>query len=176
MSFSSYRDSHCGKGAEYHESFSQLPHRKVLWNLEKAVLTRIIREFARGRKFRYLDFACGTGRIIGHVSKYSCVATGVDISESMLEVTRNHLPGVELIHADLTRDDRLGARQFDLITSFRFFPNAEPALRLEVMDVLSRHLAPAGRLIFNNHKNDKSLAVRVATALGRKDSAVREGV
>jgi predicted TPR repeat methyltransferase len=94
-------------------------------------------------------------------------STGVDVSQSMMEVARSSAPDAELIEADLTQHDVLGDRTFDLITAFRFFPNAENELREGVFRALGRHLAPGGVLIFNNHKNRDSLRGRFARLRGR---------
>jgi predicted TPR repeat methyltransferase len=85
----------------------------------------------------------------------------------MLEVARSKSHHAEIIEADLTRADALGDRQFDLITAFRFFPNAQNSLRMEAMGVLVRHLAPSGFLVFNNHKNSGSSVRRLSRLLGR---------
>ena len=146
-----------------------MPHRTMLWNLERKLLRRLVLELFPTSPPRYLDFACGTGRILAHLTPFTKNAVGVDVSSSMLTVARRELPHVELIKADLTRDDRFGDRKFDLITAFRFFPNAEPELRADVFRVLVRHLSFKGVLIFNNHKNSGSLARRITIALGRID-------
>ncbi len=141
----------------------------MLWNLERKLLRRLVLELFPTSPPRYLDFACGTGRILAHLTPFTKDAVGVDISSSMLAIASRELPHVELIEADLTRDDRFGNRKFDLITAFRFFPNAEPALRMDAFRVLVRHLSFKGVLIFNNHKNSGSLARRITIALGRID-------
>ena len=89
------------------------------------------------------------------------------MSASMLQIARDTLADVELIEADITRDDCLGSRQFDLMTAFRFFPRAEPPLRSDAIKVIVRHLKPGGILIFNNHMNRDSLVRRIVVALGR---------
>lgn len=170
-----YRDSHQERGARYHEGFSELRHRAMLWRLEQPLLERIVGSFFPSREADYLDFACGTGRILEHIAPLVRSTTGVDISASMLEVARARLPGVSLLHGDLTREDLLGDRRFDLITCFRFFPNAEPSLRAEVIAALVRHLEPEGILVFNNHLNASSLLHRASRLLGRPGgSAVPE--
>jgi hypothetical protein len=68
----------------------------------------------------------------------------------------------------LTQQDVLGSRQFNLITAFRFFPNAEPELRRAVFLILARHLSQTGVLIFNNHKNRNSLRRRISRLFGRE--------
>ena len=83
-------------------------------------------------------------------------------------MARNTLTGVELIQADLTCTDTLGDRRFDLITAFRFFPNAESQLRQDALTAIVRHLEPEGMLIFNNHRNRGSLIRRIVVAGRRK--------
>jgi SAM-dependent methyltransferase len=164
-----YTDRHKGRGAEYHETFSPEvnPYRAMVWRLEQRALNRLLRKHLPSRSINHLDFACGTGRIVEYLIHRVSHTTGVDVSSSMLEVARKVAPAAELIEADLTQNDVLGDRSFDLITAFRFFPNAEPPLRQAVLSALSRHLAPNGVLIFNNHKNRNSLRARIVRLRGR---------
>lgn len=165
-----YTSSHKGRGRDYHETFAAEvnPYRAMHWRLEQRALDRILRDHLGSQKVAYLDFACGTGRILGHLARQVDTATGVDVSPTMMEVAREGAPGAELIEADLTKKDVLGERRFSLITAFRFFPNAEPELRLAVLKVLARHLATSGVLVFNNHKNRNSLPRRISRLLGRE--------
>jgi predicted TPR repeat methyltransferase len=164
-----YRDSHKaeGYGASYDKEFQNNPHRALIWQIERRVLDRIAARFLAGRRIRHLDFACGTGRVLAHLRSRAGESVGVDVSESMLKVAREKAPGARLLLADLTRDDVLNGETFDLITAFRFFPNAEPALRRQAADAIVKHLAPGGYLVFNNHKNDSSAMHYVARLLGR---------
>ena len=69
MAETSYRESHLQKGADYHESFATQPHMAMVWRLERRLLTRIVREHFPAELPTYLDFACGTGRILGLLSQ-----------------------------------------------------------------------------------------------------------
>jgi SAM-dependent methyltransferase len=164
-----YAERHKARGSDYDETFSPEvnPYRAMVWRLEQRALDGILRDYLVPGKIAHLDFACGTGRILGHLLGKVGSATGVDVSSSMMEVAQKVAPEAELIEADLTQDDVLGERRFDLITAFRFFPNAESDLRQAVFRVLARHLAPHGVLVFNNHKNRNSLARRIYRRLGR---------
>ena len=164
-----YVERHKGRGADYAETFSPEanPYRAMVWRLERRALDDILRRYLVPGKIAQLDFACGTGRILGHFRDQVASATGVDVSPSMMEVARTAAPAAELIEADLTRNDVLGDRSFDLVTAFRFFPNAEPELRRSALSALARHLAPGGILVFNNHKNRNSLRRRLLRLLGR---------
>jgi SAM-dependent methyltransferase len=165
-----YTDRHKARGRDYDETFSEEvnPYRAMVWRLEQRALNEIVHGYLSAGKIAHLDFACGTGRILSHLAEHVRSATGVDVSSSMMEVAGEIAPKAELIEADLTGTDVLGDRQFDLITAFRFFPNAEPELRRAVFLVLARHLAPDGVLVFNNHKNRNSLRRRVTRAFGRE--------
>ena len=160
----SYRESHLHKGTDYHETFVSFPHRATIWGLEQWLLLKIVRKHFLNEPPRHLDFACGTGRILGYLSPYCRSAVGVDISASMLDVARGNETRAEIMEADITRDDILGKREFDLITAFRFFPNAEFELRKEALGALARHLSGEGVLVFNNHKNAGSLRRRLGSA------------
>jgi ubiquinone/menaquinone biosynthesis C-methylase UbiE len=166
-----YTESHKQKGRDYHQTFAPEvnPHRAMVWRLEQKALDGILRRHLAGRSIAHLDFACGTGRVLGHLRSRVVSATGVDVARSMMDVAREVAPGVELIEADLTQNDVLGDRKFDLITAFRFFPNAEPELRRSVLRVLVRHIASDGVLVFNNHKNRNSLPGRISRFLKRAE-------
>lgn len=164
-----YVDRHKSRGLDYDETFSPEvnPHRAMIWRLEQRALSAILRDHPASRKVALLDFACGTGRILRHFHGHVASATGVDVSSSMLQVAKTVAPDAELIEADLVHQDKLEGRRFDLITAFRFFPNAEPELRRAVLPILARHLTVRGLLAFNNHKNRDSLAGRMSRLLGR---------
>lgn len=168
LPFDDYRTSHLGKGGEYHDKFSRFAYTSVIWDLEqRQMLDLVAAQFADPGSTRHMDFACGTGRILALLEPAVGNSTGVDISDSMLAVAGERALKARLICTDLTRSQELAGEQFDLITSFRLFPNAEPQLREEVMAQLSRRLAPGGRLIFNNHKRCGSLAFRWRSFLTR---------
>ncbi len=169
----SYRQSHLGQGLDYHDRFTKNPRRRMMWRLEQAVLDNVLDTMHSSRNtdecdegIRYLDFACGTGRVLAFVSARTDSATGIDVSDSMLEVAATSAPQAELVAADITTDGNpLLGRHFDLITAFRFFPNAEPALRAEAIAALTDRLAPGGRIIFNNHRCLSSLRHRLVRLL-----------
>lgn len=163
----SYRESHKNKGQDYHDAFLESPHKALLWHLEQEVIKKILRSFYSTRKPRYLDFACGTGRILGFMENYAESVIGVDVSASMLEVARSSVEIATIMEADITTRNVLKGQRFDLITAFRFFPNAEPVLRNEVISVLTELLDNDGLLVFNNHMTDTSFARKFMRLFGR---------
>lgn len=165
-----YRVSHTtsGKGQSYNNNFEFMAWRRYVWHREQCVLDNAVRTHFANKPIRHLDFACGTGRILNHLAGRAEISTGIDVSESMLELARRKVTSAEIIKADLTETDVLGDRSFNLITAFRFFPNAQPLLRKQVINCLSKHLASDGLLIFNNHQNHTSLRYQIARLRGRQ--------
>lgn len=161
MEESDYRCSHINKGDDYHAKFSNVPYRRVHWNHEKMVLIGWMERHHEKGEGRYLDFACGTGRICGLLESYFNECYGVDVSASMLEVARHNVKKTILIQADITKNEIFNNKQFDLITAFRFFPNAQEILRREALIAIRSLLKDDGVFIFNNHKNERSILVRM---------------
>lgn len=156
-----YRSSHLAEGEAYHAKFEQQIYRALMWTLEQQALRQLLASRADRATCRLLDFACGTGRVLAALTPDVAHASGVDISASMLTVAARIAAGAEIVCADITRDPVLDSRRFDVITAFRFFPNAEPALREDAMAKLAGLLAPGGWLIINNHRRRGSLKHRV---------------
>ena len=155
-----YRDSHKdpAKGEGYDVRAHHGRYRSLVWAWEQERLRAVLDRFAEGPEIHLLDFACGTGRIIGHLEGRVSSATGVDVSKSMLDVARRRVRQGEVLEADLTQDDVLQGRRFNLITAFRFFLNAQSTLRQDAMQALAAHLADDGLLVFNDHLQRWSLA------------------
>lgn len=129
-----------------------------LWCLERVYLLQVLERQFGAKRPRYLDFACGSGRVIvvlegGRVAE----STGIDVSSSMLELARAKLQWSRIVEGDATEDPSLLEGPYDLITAFRFFLNAEDALRARALAVLHEALADDGLLILNIHGNATSL-------------------
>lgn len=154
----SYIDSHkyTGKGAEYERHYKTEAWDRFLWSREREILLEIVNEYLPDRDIDFLDFACGTGRITGLLENHVTTSTGIDVSESMLKIAGEKLRRTEIIEADITEENILTPRKFNLITAFRFFLNAEPELRTRAMQAIAELLADDGILVFNNHHNSDS--------------------
>lgn len=143
---------HKGKGFSYHQAFSKYPGRKMIWELEQETLRIIVKKL--GLIGCHLDFAGGTGRIAGVIEDYCDEQFILDISSEMLTIARENLSKAKIICADFNENpSELGQNKFDVITAFRFFPNAEPELREAAMEFISSKLKEEGLLICNNHRN-----------------------
>lgn len=161
-----YRDSHVARGATYDAILSETPFDAYMADFERDYLKEAIPRLFPGQVPRYLDFACGTARITQTVAPFAKAAVGVDISPSMLEQARRKCPTVTFVQADLTQGGGAELGKFSLITSFRFFGNAQHDLREAVLRALSGMLEPGGYLVINSHRNPKSLATMLGSLTG----------
>lgn len=167
MQSNDYRASHLRKGQDYHAIFSMRPHTALLWRLEQRTLRQIIREYFPIEKPRYLDFACGTGRILEYCAPYAASTTGVDVSESMVKAAQARRVEAEFVIGDMTRSDVMPGRTFDLVTLFRFLANAEDELRRSGLSAIRSVLSPRGVLVLNNHRNADSYLNEALRRSGR---------
>lgn len=151
-----YRLSHIERGGHYDALLANTPFDAYMGEWERRHLTEIVSRLFPAGCPRYLDFACGTGRVTSTVAPLCLSSVGVDISPSMIEVARGKLPGTAFHLADLTRSD-IDLGRFDLVTSFRFFGNAQDDLRQSAMQAIVKRLAPGGYLVINSHRNPRAL-------------------
>lgn len=109
-----------------------------------------------------LDLGCGTGRITLALAEAGHRATGLDISENMLERAeqkRNALPRearerLHLVEGDMTGFD-LGEKFRLVIIPFRPFQHLlETRQQLECLAAVRKHLAPGGRLVLDVFHTD----------------------
>jgi SAM-dependent methyltransferase len=124
---------------------------------ERGLLLGSIDTWLSGKEIHYLDFACGTGRILVLLEPRVQSATGIDNSPSMLALAAERAPRATLIHGDVSVDPRCLSGTYNLVTAFRFFLNAGEDLRSAVLRVLHGALTDDGILIFNVHANAWSL-------------------
>jgi SAM-dependent methyltransferase len=84
---------------------------------------------------------------------------GVDVSPDMLAIARDRCRRSRLIARDVTTStEPLDVPvPVDVVTSFRFFLNAEPGLRRAALNWIHGMVTPGGRLIANFHLNPNSL-------------------
>jgi len=153
-----YTTSHASpsKAASYDKAQAANPFTARMWRFEQRLLEWILQTYYSGTEIHCLDFACGTGRVTSWLEDRVTSCTAVDISAAMLAVAAKKLKHTRLIHADLINENVLPGETFNLITAFRFFPNAQPPLRKAAMRALVDRLSPSGYLVFNNHQNRSS--------------------
>jgi SAM-dependent methyltransferase len=167
----SYAQQHFVEGVEeaYDGVYEPSTYDSFIWNLQRPFVRRTLEAVrARNGRLSYLDFACGTGRIIAAVDDLTTTAVGVDISPLMLSRAAHRVSAsTTLREGDLLASPELVDRAYDAVTAFRFFANTEANLRLPIMSELARRLRGAdSRFIFNIHAN--ALSALVLTGIYRK--------
>ncbi len=168
-----YSSSHTapGKGLAYDQEFNESRFLRYLWARERRLLRKLVQKEVVGRApepTSYLDFACGTGRILVALEDLPSVAVGVDISDEMLSQARSRVNRSSLVLGDVLSNPQLVPDRYDIATSFRFFPNADPPLRRLAAEFLGRTIRPGGLLIVNNHQNAASLLCGLARVTGKR--------
>ncbi len=130
---------------------------RLYWqNFEKPYLEKLFTRLGKEYPGRYLDFACGTSRILQLGLHHFIESVGIDISEVMLAEARRKVPGARLIHTDVMVDPP-DVGKFNVISLFRFILGAEHHLREGVLRWLRSVIAPDGVLVLNNHLNRRSM-------------------
>ncbi|MBW2084138.1 MAG: class I SAM-dependent methyltransferase [Deltaproteobacteria bacterium] len=176
MSSSDYRTRFLSDtvARKYDEMYQGNSYDLWLWNKEMKILELIITKYLRNvTSIRYLDFACGIGRIVSFMESRVGTAVGIDVSLPMLERAAQRVRTASLVHGDITQDKNLLAGPFDLITAFRFFLNAQTDLRAGALEALRVRLADDGLLVLNIHGNSWSLraiSVVLKRLLGNNES------
>lgn len=151
---SSHLDAQCPAQFEVHYT---LGHGHLYWNhFERPYLEKLFARLGRECPGRYLDFACGTGRITELAAPHFAETVGIDVSESMLAEAKRRLPTARLIQVDVMTDPP-DVGTFQVISLFRFILSAEDHLREGVLNWLRTVIAPDGVLVVNNHLNHWSI-------------------
>jgi len=132
-------------------------HGHLYWkHFERPYLEKLFARLGREYPGRYLDFACGTGRILELAWPHFIETVGIDVSEAMLAEGRRRVPAARLIQVDVMTDPP-DVGTFQVISLFRFILSAEDHLREGVLRWLRTAIAPGGVLVVNNHLNGWSI-------------------
>ncbi len=149
-----YRDQF-KESAEDYEKTTSSRHIRLIYELEKQVLLKLLAEVG-SREKACMDFACGTGRWTEVLQEHFRETIGVDVSEQMLALARQKCQKTQFILTDVTSqnaDKELKGREFDVITAFRFYKNAQERLRRQVTEAIPKYLKKNGLFIFDLHLN-----------------------
>jgi SAM-dependent methyltransferase len=135
----------------------------TVWHVEAAILQEIVVKMRRRTKrIEYLDFACGTGRIISFLEDKVDSATGIDISPFMLSRAASQVESAKLLCRDITAGDAAVEGQYDLITCFRFLKNAEADLRQAALRQLAKRLKGVDSLLVVNCYGGNPFSFKIA--------------
>lgn len=158
---SAYTDHYQGQGKSGESYDRSLANRfeLAIFRLEHIILRDLFRRLrSSDPNTTYLDFACGTGRIIEVFRDLIRTKVGVDTSAGQLAAARAKVPDAEFVHGNVvTEPGLLAGRKFNLITSFRLLLNLEPENRVPILRALRELLTTDGYLVIDNHMNRHSI-------------------
>ena len=147
---SSHLDAKCPSQFETHYTHG---HGRLYWfHFERPYLEKLFARLGREHPGRYLDFACGTGRIMELAYSHFRETVGIDVSDSMLAEARQRIPTAKLLNVDVMTDPP-DVGEFQVISLFRFILSAEDHLREGILRWLRTVIARDGVLVLNNHLN-----------------------
>jgi SAM-dependent methyltransferase len=113
---------------------------------------------ARERRGRVLELGCGTGRLTLQIAQTGIDIVGVDLSASMLEAARVKALALSLdvpfVQADMRHFDLPGKFSTILIPGNSLLHLLTTEELKQCLACVRRHLAPAGRLVFDISKWD----------------------
>jgi SAM-dependent methyltransferase len=79
-----------------------------MWQIQRPFVVGLVDRIVAGRtRFKYLDFACGTGRVIAAVEHLATEAQGIDISSTMLAAAAGRVKQSTLKVGDILVDPGL---------------------------------------------------------------------
>lgn len=157
-----YRDQFISPEAAVSYDFSEYSSSSVgnlLWQIEKDILQDLLRRLTRNMKIRYLDFACGTGRIVSFIAPFATSSTGIDVSEEMLARARERSPQTIFLCKDISSEGAVDGGTYNLVTSFRFLSNVDPQTRRTALLALYARMDPEAILVINTHTNPFSYKI-----------------
>jgi SAM-dependent methyltransferase len=154
----SYRDqfTETERALAYEDlEYARGSYNDMLWRLEREQLRRVIQECQEPTQdLKLLDFATGSGRVLEYVEQFIGNCTGIEVSEAMANLARRKVRKSAVLCRDITLPGAEVEDQYDVITAFRFFLNAEPTLRDSALQALRQRLrTKSSVIIFNNHGN-----------------------
>lgn len=126
-----------------------------IYKIEENILTNIFHRYW-SKDSQILDFACWTWRITSFIKSQYPNIVGYDISDEMLMVANKKYKNISFYKKDILNERIID--KFDIITSFRFFLNAEYDLKKDILLSLYNLLDKNGIIIFNIHMNKLSIA------------------
>ncbi|MEM5776430.1 MAG: class I SAM-dependent methyltransferase, partial [Anaerolineaceae bacterium] len=116
-----------------------------------AVMNEIVQRAEAQPAMQVLDLGTGTGELAAHFDAQGCVVTATDFSTEMLKVARQKYPAIVFQFQDLRQPwPATLTGPFDRIVSAYVFHHFPLHRKVELIQEMSSHLNPAGRIIIGD--------------------------
>ena len=99
---------------------------------------------------RVLDIGIGTGTLSRKLYEQGNYITGIDFSDEMLNISRQHMPDAELIQWDFTKGLPQNLGKFDFVISTYALHHLTDAEKCEFIPLLLNHLDDRGVIIIGD--------------------------
>jgi len=104
---------------------------------------------------RVLEIGCGAGRVSGYVADIAAQATGIDVSQAMVDYCQQRYPRGTFQLGDLRQLSGLPDSAFDVVfPSFNVIDVLDDEERGRAFDEIHRMLVPGGLAIISAHNRD----------------------
>ena len=176
--FKNYRELFKGEGAKSYSTLYEVNSTEdQLSKIEKEICLEMITGVEPNESIAHLDFACGTGRILGYFEKVSSKQIGFDISPDMLEIAKISSKAQLFLPTDYFKAfNLLNANDVVVISAFRFVLNSEQRDLEDFISFCKRILSSHNNvyLIINNHGSKISLRALTMGLLLRRGNSMSE--
>lgn len=122
----------------------------------------------------FLDFGCGAGRVSGALRRRFAAGSGVDISPKMVELAREHVPGVSFLVNQADSLAQIPDDSVDFVYSHIVLQHIPVEYQRRYVDEFLRVLRPGGLAVFQapaeilNQREERAPAgLRLRAALKR---------
>ncbi len=99
----------------------------------------------------YLDFGCGTGGVLKHVSAYAKRTAGVEIEKKVVDNLKKNYGSVFQVEDDIDKYNE----SFDVISMFHVIEHLTDPM--ELLEKIKKHLKPGGEFIIETPNADDAL-------------------
>ena len=155
------------------------PERNAQWFAEVGEVAQALDAFApRGD---VLEFACGTGLWTQHLARYATSVTALDSSPEVLALNRARLADARVRYMQADLFNWQPDRQYDVVFFSFWLSHVPPESFAPFWELVSRSLAPSGRVFFidslyaeSSTARDHQLPEQQETVLTRRLNDGRE--
>lgn len=150
-------------GAKNHDFFTRAKARRLIALANEKVGDPI--------GLAVLDVGCGTGITLGELSRRFNSATGVDVSDNMIEEARRRFPACVFKAFDGAVIPAADA-SFDIVYAINVFHHVAPPMRSALISDMARVTKPGGFVALFEHNRLNPMTMRVVNSCAFDEDAI----